>query len=659
MNTDIQHRIEKLSPEGKKLFLLKLNQAFQSNLNKKNGLRRKSLVAFVKGKEDFDVDRLRDELKANLPDFMVPSNIVALDAFPTLPNGKVDNRQLSKVRSAATREETEVVASLTDTQNKLLMIWEEVLNFGPININDNFFEIGGDSILSIQIIAKARKLGMTISPNQLFENQTIAELSLFVDKNTPENIYDEVVEGKIPLTPIQHWFFEIHKSAPHYWNQMVKVSHPEDIEYSVLEEAISQLVGHHEALRSSFYKEGGEWRAKIQRHREVESFHYFDVGDVKKINRQKERIHQTLVSVQEKLDLSEGGLFKGLYFECGNTQQNQFFMLAHHLVIDMVSWNLLFEDFRSVVKQLQQKEKVQLEKKTASIKLWTESLESLAQSPEIQNEIAYWKSQSELDFPFPKDVETQRHIYREDSIATYRSSIDGERTQFLLDRANEAYNTQTEELLISTLCTTLTDWSGSQGVTLGIERHGRDSETAGISIGNTIGWFTSFFPLGFKKAQNNGVGEQLKLVKERLRSVPNSGIGYGLLKYIAKNDNFSSTSPPQLIFNYLGILKENFEASDISYEYLWEDVRDASSERTNVLEINSFVQNGRLNLLWSYTTDLYLESTIVDLATNFEKNLQALLHHCSTEEGSNYTPSDFPEADLNQDDLDNLMRQFE
>ncbi len=184
IQSELYSRMENLSEVGKKLFVLKLEQSLKTKKTEVHDSSSKRLVAYVRGKEGFNEATLRTFLADHLPDFMIPSSIITIDEFPTLPNGKVDKKVLSNFKKKATGIPVKSVSALSETEIKLKGIWEEVLNTRPITVDDNFFEIGGDSIRSIQVIAKSRKMGAMVSPNQLFEHQTIAELAKSIDKKT-------------------------------------------------------------------------------------------------------------------------------------------------------------------------------------------------------------------------------------------------------------------------------------------------------------------------------------------------------------------------------------------------------------------------------------------------------------------------------------------
>ena len=200
----------------------------------------------------------------------------------------------------------------TEAELQLVEIWEEVLGFRPIGVHDNFFEIGGDSILSIQIVTKARQKGIFLAPNQIFEHQTISELAIFA-KTENKNIVEEKIVGNVSLLPIQHWFFEEHKNAPHHWNQAIMFSVPENINPDVVQKGIEYLINYHDALRLRFEKTEEGWNAFVARPAEVNAFTWIDLTDSSQLQIDA-TIEEKAIELQSNQDLSKAGLFQTLFF---------------------------------------------------------------------------------------------------------------------------------------------------------------------------------------------------------------------------------------------------------------------------------------------------------------------------------------------------------
>jgi non-ribosomal peptide synthase protein (TIGR01720 family) len=500
-----------------------------------------------------------------------------------------------------------------------------------------------------------------LKANQIFENQTIAELSLFSKMDKSEDVDQLIIEGEVSLTPIQLWFFDTHKIAPHYWNQIAEVKNVSNaIGSNEIESIVTKLVSHHDILRSSFVKKDETWKAFILNSKSISPFDEISLESLEEKYAQNSEIQKTIETIQKNFKLSDGSLFKIIYFNCGEVQESRIYIIAHHLVIDFVSWNIIFQDIQFALEQIKDNKNITLNKKTDSIKKWGEYLNTLVNSEKTQNELEFWLSQKKDLKQFPIDFEINTNVYNESSIANYTSIIDKEGTTTLLFKGNELYNTKIEDLLITVLLKTICEWTNMEHLCLGLERQGRALDDESIDISNTVGWFTAYFPIALKNSNNDDIGEKIKSVKEQLNAIPNNGIGFGILRYLSNKSNNKTDLDinPKVLFNYLGQTSDSFDNSKIDFRFLQEGTRSELSERTYQIEINTLVKNGKLNINWSYTKELYKETTFLKLVHAFENNLNELITYCNKKESGDYTPSDFPESGLNQEDLDNLMNLF-
>ena len=652
MNKSLQDSIAAFDSEERKLLLYKL-RSLAAEDDSNTGDKPKRLVAYVKPAQDLQMDSLQAFLKERLPAYMIPSTILAIDEIPQLPNGKIDKVALSKMKHKADDKDVDQPQESSEIEKKLIAIWEQVLDFSPILPNDNFFEIGGDSILSIQIVAKARNAGITLSPNQLFENQTIAELALFA-KNEEQEAKTEKVEGELELTPVQHWFFELHKAAPHYWNQIMEVRNTAINKPPILEEIVGEIIGHHDALRLSFKKSGDSWNAFVLNKEEVHYFFHIDLEQITDQEEQNKEIRKQLYSIQSGCELSKGGLFKCVFFKGNPLLGNRIFLVGHHLVTDMVTWNILQSDLIQLIQQYNQNEKYALERKIATIKEWADQLYTLSASTDIGDEKLYWQSQVCRQDLLPADFESGQSVYEENSIEIFKWVLNEDDTSFLVQGANELYNTRTEDLLISALAATICSWAGVEEFAFLMEKHGRTADVLTVDVSNTVGWFTSIFPVKMNYKPEEDLGEQIKYVKEQLRKIPNNGIGFGVLKYLSGEKQMPQYPP--LVFNYLGNQKNTKLTDELTLIPIPEGARHPSSERNYSLEINAFISEGKLNINWSFTNKKFKVATIEQLTLEFEANIKSIIAYCKNKDSGEYTPSDFPEANISQEDLDNLLK---
>lgn len=651
---ELKERIEKLSPKQKALLAYRF-KARHLTLPGSNGQNTERLVAYIVDDGHMTVADFRNHLKERLPEYMVPAAFVQLDEFPKLPNGKIDNRALPAPEESAGLSEADYVAPRNPGEQKLAEIWSEVLNFDPVGIHDNFFEMGGDSILSIRIIAKANKAGMVLKPNALFEYQTIAQLAPTVEDRLKKPVQNETITGEIPLLPIQHWFFEEHQHAPHHWNQGLLFKNTGNLTPELLHEAIQRLTLHHDALRLQFVKNAGKWQAYIAEPQKIDAFQKIDLGNVS-LPEQEKIIHEKTKVIQSGLILSEGPLFQGIYFDCGKQQPGRFLLFAHHLLVDAVSWGILVEDLHTICNQLQEGNPVTLPRKTTSYKDWSMHLMKMAKESQTADESEFWQRQRQSPALLPCDFETNLPV-TEEGCATITFVLDTPTTGKLRSGALAAYNTKLDEFLLAVLTRVIGDWTKATGIGFGLERHGRETMNPGMDLSNTVGWFTAYFPVTLVFNPEAEAGTMLKSIKEQLRRIPRGGLGYGMLRYLCEpnHKNMDKQYRPPIIFNYLGSLSP-FNAGGLGTgEEVKEGTRHPQSERFHLLEINAFIQDDQLKVRWEYHRQLHLPDTINSLVQAFEKTLLKFIEHCGNPETGGFTPSDFPEAGLNQDDLDNLL----
>jgi amino acid adenylation domain-containing protein len=353
----------------------------------------KRLVAYIVPQPQITptVSVLRSFLKEKLPEYMVPSAIAILKSLPLTPNGKIDRRALPEPE-ARTGIENDIVLPRTPIEEKLTQIWQQVLRVEQIGIHDNFFELGGDSILSIQIISRAKVAGIKLTVKQLFANQTIAQLATVVGTTKALSIEQGLVSGTLPLTPIQHWFFEQNLPEKHHFNQSFLFTVPSDIDIEILEQVWQQLLKHHDALRLRFTETDTIWQQNYAAPTDNIAIKRFDLSTVPE-SEIETVIETTANELQASLNLSEN-LVQVAFFWLGIDKKARLLIIIHHLVVDGVSWRILLEDLQTAYQQLSQGKTIQLSAKTTSFKDWARQLTDYAQSEVLKSELDYWLSPS-------------------------------------------------------------------------------------------------------------------------------------------------------------------------------------------------------------------------------------------------------------------------
>ena len=620
----------------------------------------KRLVAYIVPRRErtFEESSMRSFLEQKLPAYMIPAFFVILDSLPLTPNGKIDRARLP---APEVHLPTEGEPSLprTEAEKSLAAIWCEVLRREQVGLRDNFFEIGGDSILAIQVVARANQAGLRITPRILFQHPTIAELASEVHDVVHPYAEQDAVSGPVPLTPIQRWFFEQRLPEPHHWNQSLLFELTRPLNRNDLEETVRHLLQHHDALRMRFEETPEGWRQVNSTIISEASVSWVDFTSLRP-DTCREAIETECTKIQKSLNLTTGPLMRIVYFELGPTTSARLLVVIHHLVVDAYSWRIIAEDFNTAYSQIVAGVPVVLPPKTTSYRTFARTLEAFAHDPALANEATYWTTELESGIPaIPLDIPGGENS--ESSVALYATSLDADETRALLEEVPEVYGTQINDVLLTALVEAYGRWTGSRVLFAGMEGHGREDISEALDLSRTVGWFTCVYPVRLDLQGIYDPGEMLKTIKEKLRKVPHGGIGYGTLQYLSpwstsalKSKELSTAA---IGFNYLGQLQGGNESTGllrVADEPRGTE-RSVSGERDYVIDLTSGVFDGQLRMEWAYSRNLHHESTIRDLANNFVLALRLLVQHCRQTQRAGYTPSDFILAGLDQEELDKIL----
>ncbi|MEH2147960.1 amino acid adenylation domain-containing protein [Nostoc sp.] len=606
-------------------------------------------------------NELRLFLKSKLPSYMVPASFTVLEVLPITPNGKVDRRALP-VPEFESDESTGFVSPHTHTEEILAKIWRDVLVLKQVGIHDNFFELGGDSIISMQIIAKANQAGLKLTPKQLFQHQTIAELATVAGIISTVKSEQGLVTGFVPLTPIQKWFFEQNLPEPHHFNQSFLLEVPANLQPELLQQALQKLLHHHDALRLRFVQQDGLWQ---QYNSDLSDEVSLGIADLSYLPpaEQLNAIALRADAAQRTLNLTDGSLMRVILFNFGNSPA-RLLIVIHHLAVDGISWRILLEDLSEAYKQLEVGKSIQLPAKTTSFKDWAIRLQDYARSPELHSQLDYWLDLIRFPIaPLPLDYAAvaQDNTVASSQIVSVYLSV--EQTRALLQDVPGAYNTQINDVLLTALVQTFTRWTGSHSLLIDLEGHGREDLFEDVDLSRTVGWFTSIFPVLLKLEDRNDPGEVIKSVKEQLRRIPNRGIDYGIWRYLSSDESDRLKAFPQaeLSFNYLGQFDQT-QLATLGWKYAQESsgsIHSPKGQRSHLLTVNGLVVEGRLKLEWQYSEHFHCWATVEKLANQYIETLEAIIAHCLSPDAGGYTPSDFPEVEFSQEALDELLAEIE
>lgn len=625
-------------------------------LAKENNKGTKYLVGYYASRESITEDLLIQTLKKSVPEYMVPSFFIHMECLPVTNNGKLDRKSLPEPEFI---DKNTYVAPENNLQESLCQIYADVLGLDvhQVGINDDFFKLGGDSITCIQLINRIRiEYNLTVNINNIFSFKTVKQLSLFIESETAvltQVIAEQgVLDGEVPLLPIQEWFFKLVDDglmpAYNHMNQSFLIDAPV-LDVDILIRCVAKLSEYHDSLRLtySFDKSRGVY---IQSYRM--SMPDIDICtiDVNSLS-EPDNLSAVLTQWQSSFNIFEGQMFKVGYVYGYSDGSAKVYFALHHLIVDSVSWRILKDHLEILYKHYEHSgindtTSVNdiLGEKSSSYRQWSQRINHDYVDLYPQ-EIEYWKEQTE-DLSAVNSILVQKSAEEQ---VVESISFDEETTESLLREVNGVYNTSINDLLLTALSLTLKEYTGSVTNYVLLEGHGRENIWDDLDTTKTVGWFTSMYPVKLS-SKEDGLGNNVVSVKESLRGIPNNGIGYGAaLGYV----NYEL---PLVSFNYLG----HFDGLDGKKEWRItssKGIVDISplNRFGGILSLNGAIFNKRLQ--FSLHAYLSAEDTKL-LMVSFEKNLKAVIDFLSMQKRSYLTLSDIDNI-ITSEYLDRLQSERE
>lgn len=607
----------------------------------------KRLVAYcVTDGSDLGSCDLRRHLGARLPEYMVPQTYLQLTALPLSDNGKVDRGALPDPTFDAPGSMSCAVAPPTDVADRvstsdpewiLRAVWQEVLGIEEIDRHLDFFEIGGDSLLAMRVIAKAGAAGLRLDPDEFFAHPTIAEAAASAVDSSGQVALPptehESVTGEVPMTPSQHWFFDEEFAGQDHWNGFWPLlSVPKRLDPTLLGAALHRVIVHHDALRTRFVRgpgADGQWHAVISGPEAAAPVPFRAVD----LSRYAEReqlatVERICAESQARLSLEDGPVLRLTYFDFGDSQPGRLHLAAHWAVVDYYSSRVLFEDLWRVYDALLDGRPVELPPKTTSVAEYARRLHEHVEAGGLRDEVGYWTDPERFDgVGLPID-----HDEGPDDQASARQLMvlmDDDVTSALLNELPREAGCEQADPLLSAITRAVSAWTKNDGLIVEIETHGRLTRIEGVDLSRTVGRCSSFVPVFLRASASDSPRESLLSIAKQMRGVPNRGSGHGMLRYLSDDTTtrqaLAQMPAPALNFNFWGRMNEYLDEAILPIQESPGALQSAQGHRPRMLDVFGMVVGDQLALVFLYSSNRHRGETITALAEETGRQLLALV----------------------------------
>ncbi|GCE15735.1 non-ribosomal peptide synthetase [Tengunoibacter tsumagoiensis] len=583
----------------------------------------KYLVAFVQLHMPFPTLHLKRFLTQSLPTFMVPTLIIEQQQFPLSQNGKIDRSALAQLdREMIVQQEKRVDPAL---ERALLDIVADILQTDHVSLQSNVYFLGADSVKAIQIASRLTALGYQVRARDILTYPVLQELALMLEEETAHERHEQPpCVGMTPSTPIMTWFQRQHFADPNYWHQSVCVELHARLTPQAIQNALQTLVHHHDALRLNYdaEQESFFYNASYL----AEDLQVLDILDVPE-DATPETLQSQYVAFKSRLNLQSGLLFRALFVRTAH-RDDRLLLVAHHAIVDGISWRILLEDIQTLLMATQRGDYATLPTKTTSVQRWAWALQDYADRMNAA-ELQYWQQATTAWTMVPTDYEESEGMGSHRHQKSLSVTLSQEESLLLL---TGSYAAQINEVLVASLAMTLAQLLHQDDITLELEAHGREDLFEDIAVSRTVGWFTSMFPLTLRVASTEPA-IVLPAIQQQLHAVPHKGIGFGILAYGA--NRIEAPAAPGIRFNYLGEV-DNGINQDLFHLHREETGLDRGP--TNALtcgvEIIAMVYDKIVQVEFIYSSTKYKESTIQVLAESFCEQLKTMIAECCQSEAS-------------------------
>ncbi|MEC4017527.1 amino acid adenylation domain-containing protein, partial [Streptomyces sp. H27-D2] len=635
---------------------------------------------------------VRAHLAARLPDYMVPAAFVELAALPLTGNGKLDRKALPAPDFTAVSTGR---APVTPRERALCLVFAEVLGLDEVGADASFFDLGGDSISSIQLVSRSRKADLLITAQDVFTQRTPAALAAIAGTAAEQVVLgaDDGV-GSLAPTPIAHWLRELGGPVDGF-HQAVVVRTPVGATPATLARALQAVLDHHDALRMRLEGpdgsdspdgsdgSGGPWTLRTAEPGSVRARGLLSRIGVASLadDAFPEVVAGAAAAAAERLAPREGVMAQAVWFDGGRGRSGRLLLTLHHLVVDGVSWRILLPDLAQAYEAVTTGAPVALQPVGTSLRHWSGLLATEARSVRRADELPLWRAGSGAPDPLLGSGRLDPARDLTSTARTLRLSLDTTTTQALLTEVPAAFHAEVNDVLLTGLALAVADWRRRRGedgsaVLVELEGHGREEFADGVDLSRTVGWFTTAYPVRLELgaldwtetwAGGPAAGRALKQIKERLRALPDHGLGYGLLRHLAADTapELAAAPRPQLGFNYLGRLPAPQDADwgMAPESSLVAAGADPGLPLPHVLGVNALTEDGpdgpRLVATWTRAGEVLPEADARDIAETWFRALEALAAHARNPDAGGHTPSDVDLVALSQHEIDEFEDEMD
>jgi len=629
------HRIELDEITTAMMRLEGINKAVAKDRIDKRG--HKVLCGYIVAEAPLEALDVKGQLATVLPDYMLPTFIIEVDEIPLTVNGKINFDKLPAVPNVL----SEASVLVGDIEHLFAQILQDVLKVDGINLDDNFFYLGGDSIKAIQITSRLKEAGYQLKVKDLMGNGSLRSLVGNITELRNKMIIEQGYSyGEIAKTPIVEWFNRQEFENPNHYNQSVLLEVPGQYSKEIIEESIKKLINHHDILRATYNKKTGQLRYnedRIDNEVMIDLFEADGFSDQEK----KDLVLRASKIYKGNLEISNKAMIGGCIFKV-SPDVSYLLLTCHHLIVDGISWRIMIDDLGRIL------EKRPLPQKTHAYQYWAETLQSY--KDHVADESDYWHRVESIDNPIEPDYKHGLGLVA--TTETLTKQIPKSRVNELTELMNETFKMDLNESLIGALGLVMKHQSAKDHIVIDMERHGRQQVIEDLDISRTVGWFTSIYPLQLN-AEGIDLEDQVKNLKESMRAVPEDGFNYGF--YASGPLRNQLKAKRRVRFNYLGELVQD-ESNLIKLVDMptGNEVADAN-HMTALLDFNLLLKGDHLEIRMTYSQDQFNKARAEAILVAYESQLYQLIEHCKSADDVVFSPSDFDALDISQEDLDILL----